>query len=58
MLKSPGWFNADIREVPEMIYLQETPLILEDFKLVAKLGSVYKTPYDEGYFAPCGAAVN
>ena len=31
-----------------MLYLQETPLILDDSKLLAKLGSVRKTPYDEG----------
>jgi nucleoside-diphosphate-sugar epimerase len=48
MLKILGWFNPDIREVREMIYLQETPVILDDSKLVAKLGAVRKTPYDEG----------
>jgi nucleoside-diphosphate-sugar epimerase len=48
MLKILGWFNADLREVPEMMYLQETPVILDDSKLLAKLGNVHKTPYDEG----------
>jgi nucleoside-diphosphate-sugar epimerase len=48
MLKILGWFNPDIREVREMVYLQETPVILDDAKLLAKLGAVHKTPYDEG----------
>jgi hypothetical protein len=32
----------------EMIYLLETPVILDDSKLVGKVGNVKKTPYDEG----------
>jgi nucleoside-diphosphate-sugar epimerase len=48
ILKILGWFNTDLREVQEMLYLQETPAILDDAKLLAKLGSVHKTPYDEG----------
>jgi nucleoside-diphosphate-sugar epimerase len=47
MLKFMGWFNPAIREVVEMLYLQETPVILDDSKLLAKL-PVQKTPYDEG----------
>jgi hypothetical protein len=30
-----------------MLYLQETPVILDDSKLTAKL-AVHKTPYDDG----------
>ena len=48
LLKLMGYFNPTIREVVEMLYLQETPVILDDSKLVAKLGSVHKTSYDEG----------
>jgi nucleoside-diphosphate-sugar epimerase len=48
VLKMLGWFNPEIREVAEMIYLQETPVILDDSKLIAKLGDVPKTPYGEG----------
>ena len=48
MLKLIGYFNADLREVVEMLYLQETPVILDDSKLIAKLGNVHKTSYDEG----------
>jgi nucleoside-diphosphate-sugar epimerase len=47
MLKFLGWFNPTMGEVVEMLYLQETPVILDDRKLLAKL-PVRKTPYDEG----------
>ena len=47
MLKFLGWFNPALREVVEMLYLQETPVILDDRKLLAKL-PVQKTPYDDG----------
>ena len=48
VLKILGWFNPLMRELPEMLYLQETPVILDDSKLLEKLGEVHKTPYDEG----------
>jgi nucleoside-diphosphate-sugar epimerase len=48
MLTMLGWFDANLREIPEMMYLQETPVILDDSKLAAKLGGLRKTPYDEG----------
>ena len=47
LLKVLGWFNPTMREVVEMLYLQETPVILDDRKLMAKL-PVHKTPYDDG----------
>jgi nucleoside-diphosphate-sugar epimerase len=47
MLKFLGWFNPTMREVIEMLYLQETPVILDDSKLMAKL-KAHKTPYDDG----------
>jgi hypothetical protein len=31
-----------------MLYLQETPVILDDSKLAGALGQLEKTPYDEG----------
>jgi nucleoside-diphosphate-sugar epimerase len=37
-----------MRELIEMVYLQETPVILDDSKLLGKLGAVHKTSYDEG----------
>jgi nucleoside-diphosphate-sugar epimerase len=43
-----GWFNPLMRELPEMLYLEETPVILDDSKLAAKLGGLHKTSYDEG----------
>jgi nucleoside-diphosphate-sugar epimerase len=47
LLKFIGLFNPEIREVVEMLYLQETPVILDDSKLLAKF-PVHKTSYDEG----------
>lgn len=47
MLKLLGIFNPTMREVVEMLYLQETPVILDDSKLLAKF-PVKKTSYDEG----------
>jgi nucleoside-diphosphate-sugar epimerase len=47
MLKFLGIFNPTLREVVEMLYLQERPVILDDRKLLAKL-PVKKTSYDEG----------
>lgn len=48
LLKIMGWFNPLYRELPEMLYLQETPVILDDAKLTKKLGAVRKTSYDDG----------
>jgi len=48
LLRVMGWFNPIVRELPEMLYLQETPVLLDDEKLRRKLGEVQKTPYDEG----------
>ncbi len=48
LLKVMGWFSPLIREVPEMLYLQETPVILDDRKLLARFPDTRKTPYDEG----------
>jgi nucleoside-diphosphate-sugar epimerase len=48
MLRMMGWFNPLMRELPEMLYLQETPVLLDDEKLRRKLGQVRKTSYDEG----------
>ena len=31
-----------------MLYLQETPVLLDDSKLTAALGPLHKTSYDEG----------
>jgi nucleoside-diphosphate-sugar epimerase len=48
LLRVMGWFNPIIRELPEMLYLEETPVLLDDEKLRAKLGEVHKTSYDDG----------
>lgn len=48
ILKMMGWFNPLYRELIEMVYLQETPVILDDSKLRAKFPELHKTGYDEG----------
>jgi nucleoside-diphosphate-sugar epimerase len=48
LLRMMGWFNPMMRELPEMLYLQETPVLLDDSKLLGKLGQLHKTSYDEG----------
>jgi len=48
LLRMLGWFNPLMRELPEMLYLQETPVLLDDEKLCRELGEVHKTSYDEG----------
>ncbi len=48
MLKILGLFNPLMRELPEMLYLEETPVLLDDEKLRHKLGRVNKTSYDDG----------
>jgi len=48
LLRVLGWFNPLMRELPEMLYLQETPVLLNDEKLKSTLGEVHKTSYDEG----------
>ena len=48
MLKIMGWFSPLYRELPEMLYLAETPVLLDDSKLQAKFGTARKTSYDDG----------
>jgi nucleoside-diphosphate-sugar epimerase len=47
-LKLMGWFSAFYRELPEMLYLQETPVLLDDSKLFRRFPATRKTGYDEG----------
>jgi nucleoside-diphosphate-sugar epimerase len=48
VLKAMGLFNPLYKELIEMLYLEETPVILDDSKLLAKFPNTRKTPYDEG----------
>lgn len=48
MVRMVGIFNPLMREVAEMQYLFETPVILDDSALRDALGGLKKTPYDEG----------
>jgi nucleoside-diphosphate-sugar epimerase len=47
-LKIAGLFNPLLKELVEMHYLAETPVILDDSKLKKTLGPVRKTAYEEG----------
>ena len=48
LLKIMGFANPLYRELIEMLYLQETPVMLDDRKLQAKFPGLKKTSYDEG----------
>lgn len=48
MVRMVGIFNPLMREVAEMQYLFETPVILDDSALRDAIGGLTKTPYDEG----------
>lgn len=43
-----GLFMPVLRELKEMRYLHETPILLDDTKLLALLPEARKTPYEEG----------
>ncbi|MFN0164922.1 MAG: NAD(P)H-binding protein [Bryobacteraceae bacterium] len=47
-LRLGGLFSKVMGELREMYYLQETPVILDDSRLAARLGPLPKTPYAEG----------
>ncbi|MED4452409.1 SDR family NAD(P)-dependent oxidoreductase [Metabacillus fastidiosus] len=48
MVKMIGIFNADMREVVEMFYLNEEPVVLSSEKYERKIGPLPCTPYEEG----------
>lgn len=48
VLRMGGLFNPLLRELVELHYLAETPVILDDSKLQRQLGAIHKTPYAEG----------
>ncbi len=48
MLRVGGLFNPLLRELVELQYLGETPVLLDDGALAAALGPLAKTPYEEG----------
>lgn len=48
MLQTMGLFDGFMRELVEMHYLFTTPVIMDDTALHELLGSIHKTPYDEG----------
>ena len=48
VLRLGGLFNPMLRELVELRYLSETPVILDDSKLHNHLGTMSKTPYRDG----------
>jgi len=48
MLRLGGIFSPLLRELVELQYLGETPVLLDDGALRSALGSIGKTPYEEG----------
>jgi hypothetical protein len=55
LLRALGIFNPTMRELVEMGYLHETPVILDDSKLHGVLGAIVKTSYDAGIAATVAA---
>ncbi|MDP4164389.1 MAG: short chain dehydrogenase, partial [Bacillota bacterium] len=48
MIRFMGLFNANMREVVEMFYLNEEPVILSGVKYERMIGTLPKTPYKQG----------
>lgn len=48
MVRFVGLFNRQMRELTEMMYLNEQPVVLSGQKYETKVGPVPKTPYKEG----------
>ncbi|MGA2272211.1 MAG: NAD-dependent epimerase/dehydratase family protein [Bryobacteraceae bacterium] len=48
MMRIEGAVSPTVKELVELLYLQETPVILDDRKLAATLGVLAKTSYDDG----------
>ncbi|PLR86640.1 SDR family NAD(P)-dependent oxidoreductase [Bacillus sp. V33-4] len=48
MIRFLGLFNSTMREVVEMFYLNEEPVVLDGEKYEQYIGSLPRTPYSEG----------
>ncbi|MGM7703203.1 SDR family NAD(P)-dependent oxidoreductase [Pseudalkalibacillus sp. Hm43] len=48
MIRMVGLFNPQMRELTEMMYLNEQPVVLSGHKFESKVGPVPKTPYRKG----------
>jgi nucleoside-diphosphate-sugar epimerase len=48
LLRLGGLFNPLLRELVELQYLGETPVLLDDSALRSVLGEIVKTPYEDG----------
>jgi nucleoside-diphosphate-sugar epimerase len=56
LLRALGLFDPTLRELVEMAYLHQTPVLLDDAKLHAVLGAISKTSYDDGIAATVAAS--
>ncbi len=57
LLRAMGIFNPVMRELVEMNYLYETPVLLDDAKLQRVLPTIRKTSYDDGIRANVAAVL-
>jgi nucleoside-diphosphate-sugar epimerase len=57
LLSVLGLFNPVMRELVEMSYLYQTPVLLDDTKLERVLGTMRKTSYDDGIRANVDAVL-
>ncbi|MBU8880481.1 SDR family NAD(P)-dependent oxidoreductase [Bacillus sp. FJAT-29790] len=48
MINALGLFNSFMREYAELMYLNESPVILDGSKYEQRIGAIPKTPYKEG----------
>lgn len=48
MIQILGWFNREMREVAEMFYLNETPVVLSGKKYEERIGPIPQTSYRVG----------
>jgi nucleoside-diphosphate-sugar epimerase len=48
VLRLGGVFSPLLRELVELQYLGETPVLLDDSALCSALGGIARTPYEEG----------
>ncbi|MFB6469490.1 NAD-dependent epimerase/dehydratase family protein [Cytobacillus sp. Hz8] len=48
MIQAIGLFQPFMREYVEMMYLNETPVILDGIKFETRIGQISKTPYELG----------
>ena len=48
MIRVFGFFDKQMKEVVEMLYLTEESVVLDGTKYEKEIGALPKTPYEEG----------